>query len=52
MLIVYLFSLDLINRGIDSWFHVEVEQGLDDALVLSRAALDLQHARAAAAPRR
>ena len=42
LLIVYLFSLDFLNRGIDSWFKVEVKQGLSDALVLSRAALDLR----------
>src|ERR1700681_3141223 len=42
LLIVYLFSLQFLNRGIDSWFHVEVKQGLNDALVLSRSALDLR----------
>jgi PAS domain S-box-containing protein len=42
LLIVYMFSLEFLNRGIDSWFHVEVKQGLSDALVLSRAALDLR----------
>src|SRR3984957_12179045 len=42
LLIVYLFSLDFINRGIDSWFRVEIKQGLNDALVLSRSALDLR----------
>ncbi|HEX7418085.1 MAG TPA: HAMP domain-containing protein, partial [Steroidobacteraceae bacterium] len=42
LIVVYLFSLDFLNRGIDSWFRVEVKQGLNDALVLSRAALDLR----------
>ncbi|HEY0766540.1 MAG TPA: ATP-binding protein [Steroidobacteraceae bacterium] len=42
LLIVYLSSLEFINRGIDSWFRVEVKQGLVDALGLSRAALDLR----------
>ena len=42
LLIVYLFSLDFLNRGIDSWFKVEIKQGLADALVLSRAALELR----------
>jgi nitrogen fixation/metabolism regulation signal transduction histidine kinase len=42
LLIVYLSSLEFINRGIDSWFKVEVKQGLNDALGLSRAALDLR----------
>jgi nitrogen fixation/metabolism regulation signal transduction histidine kinase len=42
LLIVYLSSMEFLNRGIDSWFRVEVRQGLKDALVLSRAALDLR----------
>src|SRR6059058_5938174 len=42
LLIVYLSSLEFINRGIDSWFKVEVKQGLNDALGLSRAALELR----------
>jgi nitrogen fixation/metabolism regulation signal transduction histidine kinase len=42
LLIVYLSSLEFINRGIDSWFKVEVKQGLSDALVLSREALDVR----------
>src|SRR5439155_683306 len=39
LLIVYLSSLEFINRGIDSWFRVEVKEALNDALGLSRAAL-------------
>ena len=42
LVIVYLFSLDFLNRGIDSWFRVEVKQGLNDAVLLSRQALDLR----------
>jgi len=42
ILLVFYFSVQFINRGIDSWFHVEVRQGLSDALTLSRAALDLR----------
>jgi len=42
LLVVYLFSLEFLNRGIDSWFQVEIKQGLNDALVLSRSALDLR----------
>ncbi len=41
LLIVYLFSLEFLNRGIDSWFRVEVKQGLNDALNLSRTALEM-----------
>jgi nitrogen fixation/metabolism regulation signal transduction histidine kinase len=42
LLIVFYFSMQFINKGIDSWFNVEVEAGLNDALALSRAALELQ----------
>src|ERR1700761_4419419 len=42
LLIVYLSSLEFLNRGIDSWFQVEVKRGLNDALVLSGAALNLR----------
>jgi nitrogen fixation/metabolism regulation signal transduction histidine kinase len=42
LLIVYLSSLEFINQGIDSWFKMEVKQGLSDALVLSRSALELR----------
>src|SRR6185369_11714853 len=41
LVIVYLFSLEFLNRGIDSWFRVEVKQGLNDALNLSRKALEM-----------
>ena len=42
ILIVYMFSVNAISRGIDSWFDVNVGRGLDDALALSRAALSLR----------
>lgn len=42
LLVVFYFSMQFINRGIDTWFNVEVERGLDDALALSRAALEMQ----------
>jgi PAS domain S-box-containing protein len=42
LMVVYLFSLDFLDRGIDSWFRIEIKQGLNDALVLSRSALDLR----------
>jgi two-component system, NtrC family, nitrogen regulation sensor histidine kinase NtrY len=42
LLVVFYFSMQFINRGIDTWFNVEVEKGLDDALALSRAALETQ----------
>ncbi len=40
--IVYYFSVIFLNRGIDSWFSVDVEKGLGDALNLSRATLEIQ----------
>ncbi len=45
LLVVFYFSTQFINRGIDSWFNIEVEDGLDNALELSRAALELQKRR-------
>ncbi len=42
LLLVFYFSVVFLNRGIDSWFHVEIRQGLEDSLTLSRAALDLR----------
>ena len=42
LLIVYLFSLEFLNRGIDSWFRVEIKQGLADALELSKSALQVR----------
>ena len=43
--------MQFINRGIDSWFNVEVEEGLNNALELSRAALELQKRRNLSATR-
>jgi nitrogen fixation/metabolism regulation signal transduction histidine kinase len=42
LLVIYLFSLEFLNRGIDSWFEAEIRQGLNDAVTLSRSALDLR----------
>ncbi|HYQ90830.1 MAG TPA: HAMP domain-containing protein, partial [Candidatus Competibacteraceae bacterium] len=40
--VVYYFSLQFLQKGIDSWFDVRVEASLEDALELSRSALDLR----------
>jgi PAS domain S-box-containing protein len=54
ILVVYYFSLQFLSRGIDSWFEIEVSQGLKDTRELSHAALEvrklefLQHTEAAA----
>ena len=42
LLVVFYFSTQFINRGIDSWFNVQVEEGLENALALSRAAIEQQ----------
>ena len=42
LVVIYLFSLEFLNKGIDSWFRTEIRQGLSNALVLSRSALDLR----------
>lgn len=42
VLIVYLFSIDFLHRGIDNWFDLRVEQALDDSLKLSRLSLDIR----------
>jgi nitrogen fixation/metabolism regulation signal transduction histidine kinase len=42
ILVVYYFSLQFLDRGIDSWFELEVIQGLKDTRELSRAALDVR----------
>ncbi len=42
LLVVFYFSIQFINRGIDTWFNAEVGEGLENALALSRAALEMQ----------
>ncbi len=40
--VVYYFSLQFLERGIDSWFDVEVDTALQDSLRLSQSALGLR----------
>jgi len=40
--VVYYFSLGFLQRGIDSWFDVRVEQAMENALELSRSSLDMR----------
>lgn len=40
VIVVYFFAVQVLNRGIDSWFDIEIQGGLNDALILSRSALD------------
>ena len=42
LIVVFYFSIQFINRGIDSWFNVQIEEGLDNALTLSRAAIEFR----------
>jgi nitrogen fixation/metabolism regulation signal transduction histidine kinase len=42
LVVVFLFSVAFINRGIDNWFNIDIERGLQDALALSQTALDIQ----------
>jgi PAS domain S-box-containing protein len=39
---LYIFSVEFINRGIDNWLSVDVEQGLNNALELGRTMLNTQ----------
>ncbi len=41
MTLVYSFSVKFLRSNIDSWFDVEVERALDDALILSRDSLSV-----------
>ena len=40
--VVYYFSLQFLQRGIDSWFDVQIEASLEDALNLSQSAFDVR----------
>lgn len=42
IVVLYGFSLNLLTRGVDSWFDVRIGEALDDALELGRSALDLR----------
>ena len=39
---VYIFSVEFINRGIDSWFNIDVEKGLSNFVQLGQSAFDIQ----------
>ncbi len=41
VVVVYYYSLGFLLRGIDSWFDVEIDQAMVDALTLNQASLDL-----------
>ncbi len=39
--VVYYHSLGFLLKGIDSWFDIEIDRAMEDALDLSQASLDL-----------
>jgi nitrogen fixation/metabolism regulation signal transduction histidine kinase len=42
LIIVWFFAVRFLDEGIDSWFDVQVQSGLGDALELSRSSLDVR----------
>jgi PAS domain S-box-containing protein len=39
--VVYFYSIRFLSSGIDSWFDVQVDSAMEDALTLSKLSLDL-----------
>ncbi|MEJ1353410.1 MAG: ATP-binding protein [Candidatus Sedimenticola sp. (ex Thyasira tokunagai)] len=39
--VVYYYSQQFLMQGVDSWFDVQIDQAMEDALSLSKASLDL-----------
>jgi len=37
--LIYFFSIQFLNKGVDSWFDVRVEQAVQDSLFLGKASL-------------
>jgi len=40
LFMVYFFAVQFLNKGIDSWFDVRVEQTIDDAVLLGQTSLE------------
>ena len=38
--LIYFFSIQFLNKGVDSWFDVRIEQSVQDSLLLSKTALE------------
>ena len=38
--VVYYFAVQFLSRSIDSWFDLQIEQTLDDAMLLGRSTLE------------
>ena len=45
VLVVFYYSMQFLQQGIDSWFDVEIDMAMSDALSLSKAALTLERSR-------
>ncbi len=41
MSVLYYFAFQFLNKGIDSWFDVKVEQAVDNALLLGQTSLEV-----------
>lgn len=39
-IIVFYFSMQFLHQGIDSWFSIEIDRAMEDALELSQTSLD------------
>jgi nitrogen fixation/metabolism regulation signal transduction histidine kinase len=42
LIVIYMFSIAFIARGFDEWFRGDIGEGLDEAVALSRSALELR----------
>lgn len=40
LLLVYFFAIQFLNKGVDSWFDVRVEQAINDALLLGQSSIE------------
>ncbi|MFT5572397.1 MAG: nitrogen fixation/metabolism regulation signal transduction histidine kinase [Cryomorphaceae bacterium] len=38
--LIYFFSIQFLNKGVDSWFDVRIEQTVQDSLLLGKTALE------------
>lgn len=38
--LIYYFSIQFLNKGVDSWFDVRIEQTVKDSLLLSKTAME------------
>lgn len=41
LFMVYFFAIQFLNKGVDSWFDVQVEQAINDAVLLGQTSLEV-----------